>query len=595
MTSLPATGVVSYNGVEFGPMTQTLGIDATPVYDQAGRTVVYIVYKITIKTYLQASGGLDDTLDELRKRLLAPAAELHYDDKGFGAVSLSVNAGDIKDVMWGPRPTMLSWKPLGDDKAAEIVWAVEVAIPECDNAKYAFRPMEFNFRVQFAVDEAGYTRRTYSGHLRIPQTRRTARSRRLSDSADKYRDQVVPKLPEGFRRTTRTWDVDESKCKLTFQIVDEQMGQSIPPPGVVRVEASEAIQSLDKIPSVGVRWACVLNADYELARDGRAKIADILAHFGKLFEDRTKKAKDAKDQAIPSRLDIREPEIYGRNHVQVSVAWTLITSFEKKLNPKDAAAKAIFSSGLWRPVPDSNWQKWSQSLAATALHPRGFAGLEFGPDQDAIVDLCMPDRAVLLPGRAPAGGAVPPPPPGASVLNVEPPRPETSWLEYVLQIGFTEGDGVSTLEPLPRHPLFPVTEGSGSSGGDFVNPFGNANVISSNPASPAQLLLNSVAGPRGGAITSYTTKPPKTIVQRRTKGTLHAILRGMAVRAGYPIVCPRLVSVGGVKAIPAQGRGTGFRTHVVANWLGVPIVGAAWRLRYILPEAPQQLSPLTRG
>lgn len=86
-----------------------------------------------------------------------------------------------------------------------------------------------------------------SGLARIPQTRKTPDSRTVEFSSDEVRERILPDIPKDFRRTGRTFDVDESRNVLTFSVTDEELPPNIPPPGIVEVSASHDIHSV-KMP-----------------------------------------------------------------------------------------------------------------------------------------------------------------------------------------------------------------------------------------------------------------------------------------------------------------------------------------------------------
>src|SRR5262249_37622958 len=124
--------------------------------------------------------------------------------------------------------------------------------------------MEWNYRLSFDVDTSGYTKRTYSGHLRIPQTRKSVDDHTLSDQADAYRELINPPLLVGFRRTPGTFVLSEDKCRLDFPIVDQEIGPTYPPPGVVEVSMSHEVAT-DRVYK-GM-WTATLSATYEVARN----------------------------------------------------------------------------------------------------------------------------------------------------------------------------------------------------------------------------------------------------------------------------------------------------------------------------------------
>ena len=154
MSSLPSLGRAYYNGYEFDSSTVTTGVEIRPMQDAAGRTVTHCVYAITLQSKLSGS-ATSAVVKDATARLTKQGGVFIYTGRGVG--DLSINTGKVRDVMWGPVPRILSVKPLGG-QAVTLTWQVEVAIPTCGDAKYAFAPMEFCFKVTYDIDRAGYTR-----------------------------------------------------------------------------------------------------------------------------------------------------------------------------------------------------------------------------------------------------------------------------------------------------------------------------------------------------------------------------------------------------------------------------------------------------
>ena len=116
------------------------------------------------------------------------------------------------------------------------------------------------------------------------------------------------------------------------------------------------------------------------------------------------------------------------------------------------------------------------------------------------------------------------------------------------------------------------------------------------PVNP--IVIGSVVGGIGAAIgagirlpqAGYRAlfPPSKTPepVQARAAPTYYVTLVGRALRAGYTIPQPVLLSVGGNGVILSNRPGINyFRTGVVANY-GIPIVAAKWSLRYLVRGVP---------
>ena len=554
--SLATVGTVSYNGFTFNETTESQ-VEGRPVYDAAERTVVYVVYTFTIKATITTGPSTYDTgptLEDIRRRLTTPGAQLTYSGKGFGG--LSINVSTVKDVVWGPKPRLLRWKSVGSSAACEIEWACEVAIPECTAARYQFALMEVNFRLQFAIDQSGYTRRVYSGHLRIPQTRAAASARNLSDSADAYREQIVPALAPGFRRLSQDFTLDESKCRLDFSIIDEEMPPTVPPPGVVQVEANHEIQNQHNSFH---QWVGTLSASYELARDVPRRQA--LDFFSALLRERVLQRAGAANVVIPVAFRMSEPEIYGRQGASFSFSYLLTTTL----------ANIVGASGLWTPVGTSNYSLWRTSLANRALHPRGNAQLRFQPSEDVIVDLCAGNVVTLSTGGLqPTLRTLGPLP-----LSFPKPTPAQSFLHYELRTVLEPEDQVVLHTALPQQQ---VTLKTGSQLTATLSTDLSQSSGTSSGAARLQADTDSYE-------VSYTSTGPDEIVQLCKQPTLALTLEGKALRACFLIQPPTLTTVGGLPVTPANREGNGFRSWIIGN-LGVPVVAAEWSLRYLLPGVP---------
>lgn len=561
--------VISYNGVLFPPETETVEFTAKPKADGSGRTNAYIAYTITLRSIIgfnnqQAGQTTDATMADLRKRLTAPGGEFHFEGVGAGQLAVNVPPGgptlggaasSARDVVWGPWPRVLRWHPLGQ-VSAEVTWSVEVAVPECDAATYAGALMEFAFKVSVEKDRHGYSRRTYSGHLAIPQTRATVGARTLTDNADAYLERVYPALLPGFQRTPGHTTLSEDKCRLDFDVLDEEVGPNYPPEGVVLASANCTINSNQ---AAGIQWTWTLSATYDLARD--TPRANALKAFEALRDDRLKDARvgftilDSKEVArvtiLPQARSYSEPEIYGRKQASFTVVYRMVF----------ALRDLVKMSGLWKPVPGNDWTKWSASLANTSFNPRGNAKLKADNSIDVIVDLCSPGQNFAL--RA---GALAAPGPRAGVLDsdTEAVDPRTSWLDYESQVNAEIDDEVYSLKPLP--------------------PAGYNLGTETLPVTAAPPPNDPFPPPGGAKIDSTTVAAPDTTAQKRATGTRYVFLKGYAVRAGYMVDEPELAGVANGTVVRAcrPDRGEGVTHWKLASWFGVPIWAAKWNLRYLV-------------
>lgn len=563
MSALPTQGRCEYNGYLFPVEHETLSLVATPVQDAAKRTVVYVVYSITIRFYahVAAPSNMNSTMDTIRKQLTAQAGAFYYVDKGLGDISVNIPNGTKRDVLWGPSVKMLKLRQIGIN-AVEGVWHIDVAIPECANASFAGRIMEFNFKVAISIDTSGYSKRTYSGHIRIPMTRNSQSDRTLPDSVDRYREDIYPALVPGFRRIPGEFTIDESKTRMDFQITDVEVGPNYPPPGVVDVRADH---SYSNAPGKLFEHTGTIIAEYEIIRGLNTKVA--LNYFKELVASRLKGLKTiaagpipdawkawglpqipALLGVIPMQFSASEPEIYGKKKARFSLTYMVVSTVVD-----------FMTAGLWRPAPSSNWSVWSKSMSAGAdgaWKSRGQAYLKVHPDQDVLVDLCIPPPNVgTLTGRKKTDGNPPP----EDWWPFKKPDPFASWLLYENDIIFEQRSSTIVHTPLAESKL--------------------QSSVRNDPG------FNNQTGYQPGR----SRGEPDSIIQERSAPQYYLIMKGRACRVGFEIPAPRLLQYGGVKAFSVDGPGDGFRQGIVGN-VGVPIYFASWRLRYALPRAPFQLS-----
>jgi hypothetical protein len=533
-----------YGDYQFSVMCETQGIQGTPVYDAAGRTIAYWVWSITIRDIIQNPDGVDDAVHAALDELTRPAKPFRYFDNGFKP--LRVNVGGQKDVVWGPKPQLLSVKPKGGGNAVEIVWNVQVALPEFGVNPPFGRPLMFNYSLSTSVSRAGISRRTYTASLQIPLTRTNPNSREITDHADRFLEEINPPLVPGFRRGDRQRTLDEAKTKLTYTLVDEELPSSnVPPPGCVDATAEHSIET-DSFANLS--WTGNITASYELVKGLTKSVA--LSYFGLLVHDRLSEARKHADalQVIPTRFSVREGNLYGAPSVSFALSYRYTTTLQNLFQ----------AHGLFRPVPGSDWRRWATSLEKSAFAPRGIAGLKFEGAHDAIVDLGSPQEKLPLPvvAAAPAGKL-----PGKLQDLFGLPAPEKSWVLYENSLQITHADETSVLKKLPQAAI--------NGAGAVVQPFAEA----------VKGYVAPYVGPQGG-----------TVVQRRAEPTYIVIMTGKALRAGYQIPAPHLVTVGGATAVPQNEPGYGFRSGVAGNWGGVPLIGAHWRLKYVLTGRPDQVS-----
>lgn len=612
----PAGTVLWYNGIDFGASTKTLAVRINPVADASQRTTAFNEYTFQFRTIV-AGGPTSASVRAARIALTKNAGVFIYTGRGLG--DIAINTGLVRDVVWGPWTKDVTLQPLADQNAVRILWTLQVRIPECIGARYAFQPMELAYTVTHDVDRWGYTTWIAAGHMRIPQNYVGNANRLLNDSPDDYREFLCPPLTQGFRRTYGPWVVSEDRSRLDFEIRDEEMGSNIPPPGIVDVKASHDAGT-QSFPFV--RWTQTLNAEYELAKPTLPAVA-VDHFFGTLVKDRVLTARrellrqrNGVAGVLPLAIHVSEPDIFAKvMRVRCSFGWTFIWDWTGPVNP-------LAASGVWRPVPHSNWTAWSQSLTGTALHPRGNARFVMKVVDEDVLDLCHPppDQTRYVPGKTPNPLALPDPDvpvgfyqsprfPQLEESFPVPPRRQ-SWLHYEAEVRVESDSGTAPVRTLPTEREYRDTIGRPGQRGDledFVRgqaeriDAGKLQSLANSAASGAAAGIAGVLGASPGStgILNQATNFGQQTAERLAfqvagRPLVYVHLRVLAARWGYPIPCPSLSSVNGMEPVLASrlDRGEGFVQGQVACASKVPVHVMRANLRYALPDVPAGMIPV---
>lgn len=570
---------VTYSGVSFTNMYKTT-VASRPVYDDAGRATVYVEHTIEVDGYVQSPTGTDTTMAQLRKLLTQPGGTLIYGpNKGFG--TLSVNAGGpVKDCVWGPKPELLQFVPLGGDACgqaagAKVRWRVTTRIPECDTARYQFAVLALNYSVVYELDQDGYTVQTISGYVEIPMTRVTPSSRVVPDTADRYRSLVRPEVPAQFQRTKQSFRLSLDKRRLDFTFVDVEMPSALPD-YCTTVNARHRVRS--SLAGLGFEsWEVSVEATITLAR-GRPK-ADALAIFWQqVLGPRVARLKAQLGAAlIPQEFEL-EDDMYGRT-----------ASFRFRALAKGAALETVLgASNMWKAVAHTNYSRWSAQVRNYSHSERGWAGLAHDPRDDGVVDLCLAGPTGKIVSRE---NGQPPPVDDAqaNIISqqfsqiVADVTAELSWLFYWMELVWVEWQNIV---PHKRQPAPPPAGGptGGPTGPDFTLP----------PTGP-------ILKPSGGEfrqLASYQGAPQPANplpnqtpdrMQRTATPTKILLLRGLGLRLLYRVPVPELLTVGGVKVVEL---GRMVSEDVPGSLGGVPIFRTEFLIAYYLPDVPKGNFPV---
>jgi hypothetical protein len=504
----------------------------------------------------------------MRSKLMTPAGKLTY--TGRGMEDTVGPAGATRDIDYGPRPTDLDIKPHGA-LAVECTWRCRFSIPVCGDARFK-GVREWCYGVSWSMDRNRNTTVLTRGHVIIAGGRSNTGARKVTESADDFREAVTPPLRLGFRRESSDYQLSENRLRLDYTVVDAELGINAPGDGLLDAQASETAASEQFFG----KYTRTIEATYTVAPGKSVKVA--WDKFSATVRDRLAVIKLSLPNAavVPLHFQCGDPELYGQNQkVQMRLTFRVAPA---------TMDEALGKMGIWRPVPNSTPADWYDFISTSDLFhsfgPRGRAGLKFRVNDDKVVDLCggdgpspgTPDR----PQQSPAGGFIGGLRGSLAGLGALPkgvfprPTPRVSWLHFECFSHVSVDTGTVVGSTLPEEPLAelrtPQTTWDVTKGVMPLATFGQIpRAAVANAQSPSQ-------------------RPTSTFIHKRTAPTVHVWLRGRAVRYGFGIPQPQLLTVDNCEAtlVGAGSAREGFWSGIVGEG-EYPICGAGWNLHYVIP------------
>ena len=563
MPGLQATGTLRYNNYVFDGATH-VSVEVEFVRDESQRTVIAQRHIITVDAVVAGSDGtlpdLDTTLENIRRRLGEQGKELVFINKGFGT-DLIVNTGLVQDIAFGPKPLTLSWVPLGDDKAAQIVWQVETTVPICAPGKKSRRNglASINYGAAYAIDARGNTSRTLTGHLTI------VNGYGILDTPDRYRTWFSPLPIPGFERS-QTWSISADKLRLDFTVTDVEIPSPNPyPKSIVRIEGTHRLSW--RMGKDAGMWQNQITAMIE--GDANLSPAQCWQVFLTIVEQRRKIAKERSGKTIfLTGVDIEE-NLFGRPQ-SMSVQYQILGSLRE----------FVGVSGLWRPL-GTNWNQWVVSLAGSVFNNRGAAQLQEVAANDAIVNLCGPPIPVIQNNLH--ATQRPQSPAFATLVNESPSSQDDDDTDFFIYRSYLKNEQKTpavqqspiqkkrkrvnlwnaALDPPPKRvPRF-------QQGTEFEAPSRTSFITQGSP--------DTLPGGSGD-----------DVIQISGETSYGVSLEGFGRRAGSPIPMPSVEKVGTRDAIEIR---SSFGQRIVCECFGVPVYDAWWKIDYIIDGPPGSVPP----
>lgn len=532
---------VFYNGYQFGEYSH-VSVNASFAEDEAGRTVLYHRYVVRVVATIYPKEGdsvAGDHFSRIRRQLTKQGGHLRIQHQGF-ARNFEVNgSGGQRDVMFGPKPRMLAWDPVGEELAVEVIWECEFAIPTCEDgaSSRSSGVMAFNYSIAWRIDTAGYTTRTIAGYIEIAMTRL---GRSIPDTADAYRDLVEVNKPDNFQRETH-WTLSKDKRRADFTVVDTEQRTPHPfPPDVINIRASHRVgwthRQLATLPQT-------ISATIELAQTAaRGRAWEI---FKAICEQRLQFGL-ANGTVFLEGVQLDE-DLFG-NTFNFALSYRYYTALEDR-SPLAELFNATGIGSDLRVGTGLDWSLWSQSIAHLQSH-RGFAEQSHNPEQDTIIDLCVDEAEPTPPATTKLPlhlGSV-----YTRFCNERPPA-DRSYIRFE-----------STLETYDELPTaVQVTLGKD-----------DLELEQFDPSNPLPNLGESSVE----EITRFVES---------AAGSVDFVWKGYAERVGFPIPRPDKLTVGDIELV-RKGSGR-FRQKFLGVHLCQKVYAAAWNQVYTVTERPERL------
>ena len=639
--ALPDTGTLSYGNVVFDCMYSSK-VSCKMEMDRANRGIKYTALKLEVTAHVtntQAGIPIDRIFPAIRTTLSTPGNVLTWSGKGFGdfvingVSAVQGNAGFV-DVDWGPKPELINFIPLGSGLCARVTWNVTTKFKECNLksglANNLSKLLAFTWNSNLSFDDSGYATWSVNGELEIAQTYASRQS------IDQWRSMTEPFMPVGFRPIRRSRKMSDDKRTLAFDYAYAEM----PPMGIpimsTKAEGTYSVKAMEqgKLYNPMNRFIHNLQATFVIRPDAPRREAYL--RFLGLFQGRLGSSgygispldnRPAIQLLTPPLLRAAGRKITGKTWVwenppvqslpipfvsnnpgpgafpayEPGQVYIRSWGFEEGLyeNSKTITFNASWhvlcrwdsilpASGAWRKVTDCDpavWKSWMYDISGSD----NWGHYYHNTVNDAVINVCNTIAPpVATPGSWPrptgpqvnADGTRPSnvlnnfqnqglfgswkdPDKGTSpeigaVVDVLP-EANLSWINYQCWFETELDPGTAILKSLPQATY-------------------SVDVLSSVDAYSAN-----AQGATGSVNLASKSKQSDNVV-RATTSTYKVTLKGYAVRIGYDIPVPGLVSWAGVKPIPGKQHVSG--PQIVTQYCGVPVYLTMWTLEYFVPVPP---------
>lgn len=669
-------GPVSYNGVTFETGLKVRCRMET-VYSRSGRSVMYVKYLLEVDGIVTASdvstpvcidpdssyytgdygnwasytpGTIDGKMMLVRERLLREGGVLHAANVGLGFdIAILTPAPGVKepqvgpvqtnrtpgvppvmwrtDVMFGPKPRVLDWEPIGSNKAARVRWQVEFHLPTCIAIPQSTDPndptslddvAQMEWTHVWSLDEAGMTVRTVTGIIEvaansIPVVDQQVFdvSRTMSNNANKYRGlcKLAFEPMDGFLRNFQ-FSLSADYRTLLITMVDREVESGGNPyyPGCIEMDVSYTVRNMTAM--VLTQFGATLSGTIRL-RQGltrkvaysalllilREKLSNMDREMPLLVEDMNEDAMDLGPEDVKNSEKgmnyilsefLLSEEVFGRG-ITFSVGWWFFCSFAKLLQITGhfeplTGTKTIEVDGEQKQVTQWSWDRWKEDRGDVALEDGyGYRNIDYGNDMNParalIVGFCDTGVAPTRGDRSPLEEVLVETEP---ILDPSTPAPEASWI-YMRNHLDTEEDTHSATQIIlqPARPPYTPPAASVDDQSFSKSERGSTAIITgAGDTQPAD--GQSENDPSGPTPEFAYPEEDNKIIFRRTSSTFRARMRGSALRAGRAAPIPHLFDINGAECaiVARKTRVTPMGRSNCSIWL------TAWDLVFEVKGQP---------
>jgi len=626
-------GTVSYNGFAF-PNPVEAKVQIEPVYESSGRVPKWWKHILTLDCIISpdllpqvSAFGVNTTdinMEAAKRYLTVPGGALQFTLRGFGHQGTSTGVLGYytvdrnRDLNFGPKPVLMTWEPVGANRAVRIQWSVEFAVAQCcyadlDGDRICDNPgdptwstlapviTEFNYSSSFTVDEEGWLVRTVVGSLEAQglltyvlapgalyrtgttnaagqagagNTTLVAGPEATPNSSNTmpltYAQNWVTNLFQPIQGFTRNfqWDLSRDGRRLDWRITDTEIHSDNPLiQGIIQCDVTHGISA--DLPFY--KWESYIRGNFTIMPNVPRSTAwfaflaimkSRLGFLDSVTEDKVIETINATGDALKT-VQTKPCYIPRRISLEEEI-YSRRFNFEFRYTIFCSLENIMQVSGLFTPVAPNDWSTWATSLPPALRTGRGGTGLTSQGTNNIVVRCTS--------GTAPSSTLTNPtkftyPKPNPKLFEYSCPPKDQSWRDYNLWFEWEEDPNVVVHQK--TYNVATAIYGADSA------------------TMTAEALREAAAAVVPGArleSQNETDLSHKNTMQYMSTYRRRVYLCGHCIRACYEANIPELVSLGGAKPWMSE-RSLYIHNKRVGDAGPVPLYYSAWRIAYefVLP------------